>query len=72
MINFLFCTVPPPGASKVDQTDKFDDFLNLIHLFPMTPYSVFVEIKLVRNYVINNFNFVDQFCRIHSLHTKSL
>ena len=26
MINFLFCTVLPPGASKVDQTHKFDDF----------------------------------------------
>ena len=26
MINFLFCTVLPPGASKVDQTHKFEDF----------------------------------------------
>ena len=41
MINFLFCTVLPTGASKVDQPDKFDDFLNLIQLFPITPYSVF-------------------------------
>ena len=29
MINFLFCTVLPPRASKVDQTHKFDDFLDL-------------------------------------------
>ena len=27
MINFLFSTVLPPRASKVDQTRKFDDFL---------------------------------------------
>ena len=26
MINFLFCTVIPLGASKVDQTHKYDDF----------------------------------------------
>ena len=26
MISFLFCTVLPPGASKFDQTNKFDDF----------------------------------------------
>ena len=26
MMNFLFCTVLPPAASKVDQTHKFDDF----------------------------------------------
>ena len=26
MKNFLFCTVLPPGASKVDQTRKFDVF----------------------------------------------
>ena len=30
MINFIFCTVLLPGASKVDETHKFDDFLNLI------------------------------------------
>ena len=24
MIHFLFCTVLPPGGSKVDQTYKFD------------------------------------------------
>ena len=41
MKNFLFCTVLPPGASKVDQTHKFDDFLksdtvisnNTVHSF---------------------------------------
>ena len=63
MINFLFCTVLPLGASKVDQTHKFDDFLNLIQLFSMTPYSVLIEIKVVRNYVINNFKLHDQLSR---------
>ena len=60
MMNFLFCTVLPPGASKVDQTHKFDDFLNLIQLFPITPYSVLVEITVVRNYVMNNFKLHDK------------
>ena len=55
MINFLFGTVLPIGASKVYQTHKFDDFKNLIQLFLMTPYSVLIEIEVVRNYVINNF-----------------
>ena len=56
MINFLFCTVLPMGASKVDQTHKFYDFKNLIQLFLMTPHSVLIEIEVVRNYVINNFD----------------
>ena len=31
MINFLFCTlmIKSTGASKVDQTHKFEDFLDL-------------------------------------------
>ena len=33
VINFLFCTVLPPGASKVDWTQKFDDVLNLTQFF---------------------------------------
>ena len=59
MIHFSFCTVLRPGAYKVDQTPKFDDFLNLIQLFPMTLYSVLIEMKVVRNYVINNFKLHD-------------
>ena len=55
MIKLLICNVLPPGASKVDQTHTFDDFLNLVQLFPKTPYSVLIEIKVVGNYVINNF-----------------
>ena len=68
----LFCTVLPPGASKVDQTHTFDDFLNLIQLFSITPYSVLVEINVVRNYVINNFKLHDKLSRMHSFHSKSL
>ena len=71
MINFLFCTVPP-RHSKVDQTHKFDDFSNLIQLFTMTASTVLVEIKVVRNYVLNNFELHDQLSRIHSFHSKSL
>ena len=33
MINFLLCTILPPGASKVNQTRKFDYFLNLTVIF---------------------------------------
>ena len=51
MINFLFCTVLPPEASKVDQTRKFDDFLNLTQLFPIIPYSVLVEMNDVNNVI---------------------
>jgi len=43
MKNFLLCTVLPPGASKVDQTRKFDDFLNLTQLFSMIPYSISLQ-----------------------------
>ena len=55
----LFCTVLPPGASNVDQTHKFDGFLNLIQLFPMTPYSVLVEMNDVTNVICNNFEYHD-------------
>ena len=72
MMNFLFCPVLPPAASNVDQTHKFDDFLNPIQLFPITLYSVLVEMKVVRNYIMKNFKLHDQLSRIHSFHSKSL
>ena len=72
MINFIFCTVLPMGASKVDQTHKFDDFKNLMQLFLMTPYSVSIGIEVVRNYVINNFEFNDQLLNMHRFLTRSL
>ena len=30
MINIIFYTVLPPGATKVDRTHKFDDFSDFI------------------------------------------
>ena len=65
MINFLFWTVLPPGASKVDQTHKFDDFLNLTQLFPITPDRVFVERNDVNNVICNNFVSHDQLPKMH-------
>ena len=32
----------------------------------MTPYTVLMEIEVVRNYVINNFKLLDQLSRIHN------
>ena len=55
MINFLFCTVLPPGASKVDQTYKFDYFLDLTQFFHIWPDSALIEMKVVNNIIYNNF-----------------
>ena len=55
MINFIFCIGLPTWASKVVQTHKFDDFLNLTQFFPIWPDSVSVEIKVVRKDVMNIF-----------------
>ena len=41
-------------------------------LFPRTPYIILVEIKVVRNDVMNNFKIHDQHSIIHSFHSKSL
>ena len=71
MKNFLFCTVLPPGASKVDQTRKFDDFLNLTQLFSMTPYSVLVGINNVNNVIYNNFVSNGQLLNMHRLLTRA-
>ena len=72
MIYFLFCTVFPPGASKVDQTHKFDDLLNLTQLFLMKPYSVLVGMNNVNNIIYNNFVFHDQLLNMHRFLTRSL
>ena len=47
-------------------------FLNLIQLFLIARYRVLVEIKVVRNYVINHFELCDQLSRKRSFHSKSL
>ena len=72
MKNFLFCTVLSPGASNVDQTHKFDDFLDLIQFFQNWPDSVLIEMNDVQNDVMNNFKFHDELSRIHNFQSKSL
>ena len=72
MINFVSCTVLPPGASKLYQTHKFDNFLDLIQFFQIWPDSVLIGMNDVKNNVMNNFELDDQLSRIHSFHFKSL
>ena len=49
MINLLFFMVHPTGASKVDQTHKLDDFLDLIQFCQISPDSVLIGMKIVKN-----------------------
>ena len=72
MMNFLLCTVLFPGASKVYLTHKFDNFLNLIQLFPMTLYSVLVEMNDVNNVIYHNFEYHDQLLKMHRFITRNL
>ena len=65
MINFLFWTVLPPGASKVDQTHKFNDFLNLTQFFQILLDSFLIWMNDVRNDIINNFEYRDQLLKVH-------
>ena len=66
MIIFLFCTVLPPGASKVD------DFLDLTQFFQIRQDSVLIEINYVEIDVINNFELHNKLSRMYSFHSKSL
>ena len=65
MINFLFWTVLPPEASKVDQTHKFYDFFDLTQFFQIRQKSVLVEMNNVDNVIYNNFEYHDQPFRLH-------
>ena len=60
MINFIFYTVLPPGASKIDETHINDDFLDLTKFFYIWPDSV------------NNFEYQDQLLNMHRFLTRSL
>jgi len=51
MINFLFCSFLPPEASKVDQTYKFDDCLDITLFFYIWPDSVLIEMNDVNNVI---------------------
>ena len=65
MIKFLFCTVLPPGASKVDQTHKFDYILDLIQFFKISPNSVLIEMNDINNVIWNNLEYHDQLPKVH-------
>ena len=65
MINFLFCTVLPPGASKVDHTHKFDDFGQLWRL----PEGEQCEIEsLSLRYKLFKISFLTTFISIKTLY----
>ena len=49
-----------PLLIKCFDHHKFDDFQNLIQLFPMTPYSILIEMNDVNNVIYNNFEYHDQ------------
>ena len=72
MINFLLCTVLLPGTSKVDQTHKFDDILDLTQFFHMWPDSVLIEMNDVNNVIYNNFEYHDQLLKMHRFLSTSL
>ena len=72
MINFLFSTVLSPGASKVYQTRKFDDFLDLTQFFHIWPNSVLIEMINVNNVIHNNFEYHDQHLDMHYFLTRTL
>ena len=55
MINLPGCIVLPPGVAEIFKIRK----IQRLQLFYVTPYIVLIEIKVVRNYVINNFEFHD-------------
>ena len=72
MLNFLLCTVLPPGASKVDQTHKFDDFLGLTQLFQIWSHSILMEFNDVNNVIYYNFECNYQLLKVHCFLSRSL
>ena len=71
-IKFLFSTVLPPVASKVDQTRKFDDFLDLTQFFQVWPESVLIEMNDVNDVIYNNLEYHDQLPKMHCFLSRSL
>ena len=49
------CTVLPPEASEVDETHKFDNFLDLTECFQIWPDNVLIEMNDVNNDIYKNF-----------------
>ena len=72
MINFLFCIVLPPGASKDDQTHKFDDCLDHAQFFQIWPDSVLIRVNDVNNVIYNNFEYYDKLPKIYRFPSRSL
>ena len=54
MINFQFCTVLIPGASKVDQTHMHDAFLDLAQFYQIWQDSLLIEMNDVNNVIMTN------------------
>ena len=71
MINFLFCTILPPGASKVDKTYKFDDFLDLPQFFQIWPESVLIQMNDINNVIDNTLEYGDQLPKMHHFLSRS-
>ena len=65
------CSPSGEQCKKFDETHKFD-ILNLIQLFPTTPYSVLVGMNDVNNDIYNNFEYYDQLLKMHHFLTRSL
>ena len=72
MINFIFRIVLPTGASKVVQTHKFVDFLDVTQFFQIWPDSVLIEMNDVKNNNINNFEHRYQLPKVHGFLSRSL
>ena len=72
MINFLCCTILPPLAYKVDQTHKFDHFLDHTQFFQIWPDSVLIRMNDVNNVIHNNFEYHEQLSKVHSFLSRSL
>ena len=72
MINFLLCTVLPPWASEVDEIHKFYDFSDLKQFFQIWLDSVLIEMNDANNVIYNNFEYIDQFLKMHRFFSRSL
>ena len=67
MINSIFCTVLPMGASKVVQTHKFDDFLDHTQFFLDLTGQLIDKKKVFRNDAMNNFEICNKLSKIEQL-----
>ena len=59
------------SMTKVEQTHKFYDFLNLTQFFQIWPDSVLIEINDVNNFIYNYFEYHDQHLKMYHFHIRS-